>query len=273
MAASGFTLVQLYRTATPGAVPLAANLSAGELAINTSDEKLFFKNAGGSVVEFSGGFSYTDVKTANYTADVGEGVQTSTTGGAFTVTLPATPASGDQVIITDAAESWGVNNLTVARNGSLIEGLASDLICNISGVAITLIYTGTSWQVYAQAGGAGGIIDINTQTTGTLGVARGGTGATTLTGVVRGNGTSAFTTGSVALGSEVSGTLPVANGGTGATTLTANNVLLGNGASAPLTVAPGTVGNLLQSNGTTWISGPAPPVPVDDALLFAWFLS
>jgi hypothetical protein len=91
--------------------------------------------------------------------------------------------------------------------------------------------------------------------------------------VVRGNGTSAFTTGSVALGSEVSGTLPVGNGGTGATTLTANNVLLGNGASAPLTVAPGTVGNLLQSNGTTWISGPAPPVPVDDALLFAWFLS
>jgi hypothetical protein len=219
MAASGFTLVQLYRTATPGSVPLAANLSAGELAINTSDEKLFFKNAGGSVVEFSGGFSYTTVKTANYAAQVGEGVQTNTTGGAFTVTLPATPASGDQVIITDAAESWGVNNLTVARNGSLIEGIASDLICNISGVAITLIYTGTSWQVYAQAGGAGGIIDINTQTTGTLGVARGGTGATTLT---------------------------------------ANAVVIGNGTSAVTAVAPGTTGNVLTSNGTIWASTALP---------------
>jgi len=51
-----------------------------------------------------------------------------------------------------------------------------------------------------------------------------------------------------------SGTLAVANGGTGATTLAANNVLLGNGTSAPLTVAPGTSGNLLTSNGTTWIS-------------------
>ena len=51
-------------------------------------------------------------------------------------------------------------------------------------------------------------------------VATGGTGAATLTGVVKGNGTSPFTAGTVALTSEVSGTLPVANGGTGAATLT-----------------------------------------------------
>ncbi|MCX6106238.1 MAG: hypothetical protein NTY08_10455 [Proteobacteria bacterium] len=51
-----------------------------------------------------------------------------------------------------------------------------------------------------------------------------------------------------------SGTLAVANGGTGASTLAANNVLLGNGTSAPLTVAPGTSGNVLTSNGSTWAS-------------------
>jgi hypothetical protein len=55
-----------------------------------------------------------------------------------------------------------------------------------------------------------------------------------------------------------SGTLAVARGGTGATTLTANNVLLGNGTSALQAVAPGTSGNLLTSNGTTWTSA-APP--------------
>jgi len=49
-------------------------------------------------------------------------------------------------------------------------------------------------------------------------------------------------------------TLPVAGGGTGATSLTANNVLLGNGTSAFQTVAPGTSGNILTSNGTTWAS-------------------
>jgi len=58
----------------------------------------------------------------------------------------------------------------------------------------------------------------------------------------------------VSLASGVTGTLPVANGGTGATTLTANNVILGNGTSAPLFVAPGTAGNVLTSNGTTWQS-------------------
>jgi len=51
--------------------------------------------------------------------------------------------------------------------------------------------------------------------------------------------------------------LPVANGGTGSATLTTNNVLLGNGTSALQVVAPGTVGNVLTSNGTTWTSGTA----------------
>jgi hypothetical protein len=58
----------------------------------------------------------------------------------------------------------------------------------------------------------------------------------------------------------VTGTLPVANGGTGATTLTANNVVLGNGTSAVQFVAPGSNGNVLTSNGTTWASTtPAAP--------------
>jgi hypothetical protein len=48
--------------------------------------------------------------------------------------------------------------------------------------------------------------------------------------------------------------LPIASGGTGATTLTANNVILGNGTSAVQFVAPGTTGNVLTSNGTTWTS-------------------
>lgn len=56
------------------------------------------------------------------------------------------------------------------------------------------------------------------------------------------------------LSTGVTGTLPVANGGTGATSLTANNVILGNGTSAVQVVAPGASGNVLTSNGTTWTS-------------------
>ena len=56
------------------------------------------------------------------------------------------------------------------------------------------------------------------------------------------------------LSTGVTGTLPVSNGGTGATSLTANNVILGNGTSAVQVVAPSTSGNVLTSNGTTWVS-------------------
>ena len=48
--------------------------------------------------------------------------------------------------------------------------------------------------------------------------------------------------------------LAVADGGTGRSTLSANAVLLGNGTSGINTVAPGTSGNVLTSNGTTWAS-------------------
>ena len=65
-------------------------------------------------------------------------------------------------------------------------------------------------------------------------------------------------TSSGTLAMSYSGTaLPVANGGTGATSLTANNVILGNGTSAVQVVAPGTNGNVLTSNGTTWASSAA----------------
>ncbi len=57
-----------------------------------------------------------------------------------------------------------------------------------------------------------------------------------------------------ALVGTIGPTVPVARGGTGATTLTLNNVILGNGTSAVQFVAPGTTGNVLTSNGTTWTS-------------------
>jgi hypothetical protein len=172
MAASGFTPIQLYRSATPGAVPTAANLAPGELALNTADQKLFFENASGVVVS---------IDTANGT-------------------------------VTSVNASGGTTGLT------------------FSGGPITTSGTLTL--------------------AGTLAVANGGTGATTLTGVVKGNGTSAFTAGTVSLTSEVSGTLPVANGGTGVTSSTGTvAVVLSN---SPVLVTPnlGTPSAVTLTNAT-----------------------
>jgi hypothetical protein len=99
----------------------------------------------------------------------------------------------------------------------------------------------------------GGKINDDLQSIDAL-FAAAGTG--TSVGINVGAGKTAVIAGTLTLNGTVNGSaaVGVANGGTGATTLTANNVLLGNGTSAPLFVAPGTNGNVLTSNGTTWTS-------------------
>ena len=54
----------------------------------------------------------------------------------------------------------------------------------------------------------------------------------------------------VALATGVSGTLPVANGGTGATSLNDHYVLVGSGTGAVTPITPGSSGYVLTSNGT-----------------------
>ena len=97
-----------------------------------------------------GGPSYV-VKTTAYTAVAGNNIVADTSGGAFTITLPATPSAGDVVKVADGA-SWSTNNLTVARNGSTIEGDAEDMVMDLAGVNAQFVYDGSTWQVYAHAG-------------------------------------------------------------------------------------------------------------------------
>ena len=133
---------------------------------------------------------------------------------------------------------WIIENATT--------GGQSITVSQGSGSTVT-IANGTKAMVYTDGAGATAAVVLATPTialasgvTGTLPIANGGTGTTSTT--------------FVNLATNVTGTLPVANGGTGAATLTANNVILGNGTSAVQFVAPGSSGNVLTSNGTTWQS-------------------
>ena len=85
----------------------------------------------------------------------------------------------------------------------------------------------------------------------------------TLANVTTLNATSAFiTTGNITTANvgnlTLLNALTVPNGGTGMVSLPANNVLLGNGTSPIASVAPGTVGNVLTSTGTGWVSNAVP---------------
>ena len=83
--------------------------------------------------------------TTKITADPGNAVSgvgyfTDTSSSAFNVTLPSSPSAGDIVAVADYANTWDTNNLTVARNGSNIEGAASDFACNQEGASVTFVY-------------------------------------------------------------------------------------------------------------------------------------
>jgi len=79
---------------------------------------------------------------------------------------------------------------------------------------------------------AWGKIGLTTHVSGTLPVASGGTGAVTLTGYVKGTGTTAMTAAATVPVADISGTLTVAQGGTGVATLTSGYLVRGLGTSA-----------------------------------------
>ena len=149
-----------------GTQPTAINFSAG-----TKD--VFVTYPAGKSVDQNGTVLYTYASyTANATVTAGAGVLANTTSGAFTITLPASPATGNQVLIVDSASTFGTNNLTVGRNGSTISGIADDLALDISGITVTLVYNGSTWTVYSQiganTGGAVTLTGVQTLTNKTL---------------------------------------------------------------------------------------------------------
>ena len=93
-----------------------------------------------SFVDNSGGTSWQAVQTTGFTAVAGEGYFCNTTGGAFSVALPA-GTLGDEVTLVDYAGTFDTDNLTVAPNGSeKIQGTAASLTVSVERAGLTLCY-------------------------------------------------------------------------------------------------------------------------------------
>lgn len=198
--------------------------------------------------------------TATATLRANETALADTSGGAYTLNLPASAQDGDFVIIEDSANTFDTYNLTIGRNGNTINGDASDLVCDVRNVQLTLRYEGGDWNVFA----ATGVFSLNTFTNPTITnytesvVAIGTVGATHLIDLTNGTVQTATLTASTA----TTFTMPTATAGksfmlfltqdTGASA-TFTGVKWGNGFTYPATAAANKVDILtFTCDGTYW---------------------
>lgn len=96
-----------------------------------------------------------EYKTSNFTAVRNHKYLINTNSGAVTMTLPASPIEGDIVKVSDggysnATAGFGLNNLTVGRNGKTIMGLSEDMTVSRRAADFTLVYSVTAgtWKVF-----------------------------------------------------------------------------------------------------------------------------
>jgi len=93
----------------------------------------------------------TSVKTTGFTATANKGYFCNTTSAGFTVTLPATPSAGDEVIVLDYAGTFDTNALIISPNGNKIEGGTVNLRLTGEREGVRLVYIDSTqgWLAYS----------------------------------------------------------------------------------------------------------------------------
>ena len=199
MAAINFTPISLYYSTTAAAVPSAGNLVAGELALNTLDEKLYFKNSAGVVKLLASNAVTTPVTTISFGS---------------TGLTPATATSGAVTVAGTLAIANGGTGQTTAT-------AAFNALSPITTAGDLIIGNGTNSAVRLGIGANGYLLTSN-GTTATWAAAPAG-GVTTFSAGSTGLTPATATSGAVTL----AGTLAIANGGTGQTSASAALSALG----------------------------------------------
>ena len=115
-----------------------ADGSAGQALVTNGSGVLSFATAG---------LSWQSVQTTGFTAVKGNAYPCNTTSAGFTVTLPATPAAGDQIQLVDYAGTFDTNSLIINPNSNKIEGGATNVLLKgeREGVILTYIDSTQGW--------------------------------------------------------------------------------------------------------------------------------
>lgn len=102
--------------------------------------------------ELKYGKPWTTVSSTT-TATAGDRMFVNTSGGGFTINLPASPASGDMVQFIDMAGTFASQNLTVGNNGNRIMRILDTMTVSTNGAAFTLVWSGNATYGWLMATG------------------------------------------------------------------------------------------------------------------------
>ena len=130
-------------TGTTAQRPISPLLFTGALRYNTT--LTTWEGYNGTQWTGLGGGNPWSSTSSSITITANDRYFVNTSAGAITITLPASPQTGDQVSLLDLAGTFDTNNLTVARNGNKIMGLTENLTVAVEDAGITLVYTGATY--------------------------------------------------------------------------------------------------------------------------------
>lgn len=140
--AGGLTLavpssVTSYTLTWPSAVP-----ASGQVPMAT--------NGTGTLAWKYPGAACCTNQTTSFNAAVNTWYTVDTTGGAVTMTLPASPGNGDKVQWTDAKNNFATANLVLARNGNNIMNLAQNMTVSTNNGNAGVVWDSTNltWSLY-----------------------------------------------------------------------------------------------------------------------------
>ena len=174
MAATGYTPISLYYTSTAAAVPVNTNLVSGELALNITDEKLYFKNAGGTVKLLASTGATTNVST--FSAGTTGFTPASATSGAVTLAGTLAVANGGTNATTASITSF--NNITGYTASGATGTTSTNLVFSTTPTITTPVLTNPTITAYLETAPA----IANSSTAVTLALASGTVLSYTLTG-------------------------------------------------------------------------------------------
>jgi hypothetical protein len=158
----------------------------------------------------------TSVKTTGFTATANKGYFCNTTSAAFTVTLPATPSAGDEVIVLDYAGTFDTNALTISPNGNKIEGGTGSLGLSGEREGVRLVYIDATqgWLSYSGINEGTDALSVQPYSVDFLVIAGGGGGGKHTGG---GGGAGGYRTSTQTVTSGIVITVTVGDGGAGGT--------------------------------------------------------